>query len=171
MGFRLGDKSKRAARLGLKVAVGGAMVAGAVLGMKGKGEEKFEEKKQEVDETIAAGKVVAGAVQGIGQATAADIAANPLKAKKAAAKGKQMVVGVVAAAAKDPVGAAAQVKYATAPKTQAAVEGQYPLGKAPKKKGAVFGAEESKAACQALCYSKNPKGKGRKYNKCIKGCN
>ena len=146
---RLGEKGKRVARLGLKVAVGGAMVGGALLGIKGKGEEKFEEKKQEVDETIAAGKVVAGAVQGIGQATAKDIATKPLQAKKAVAKGKMMATGVVATAKVDPVGAAKQIKYATAPKTQAPVEGQYALGVAPKKKGAVFGAEEiGRASCR-----------------------
>ena len=167
---RVGQKVKSGLRLGAKVAIGTAMVGGGLLGIKGKGEAKLEQTKAEAEDLVGAGKVVAGAVQGIGQATVADIAAKPLKAKKAVAKGKQMVVGVTAAAKVDPVAAAKQVKFATAPKTQAPVAGQYALGKAPKKKGGVFGPAESKAACSALCYSNHPKGKGRKYNKCVKSC-
>ena len=41
---RVGQKVKSGLRLGAKVAVGAAMVGGALLGIKGKGEKKFEEK-------------------------------------------------------------------------------------------------------------------------------
>ena len=113
---RIGEKVKSGLRLGTKVAVGAAMVGGALLGIKGKGEKKFEEKKEEADQLVGAGKVVAGAVQGIAQAGVRDVKANPLGAKKAVAKSKNMVVGVMAAAKVDPVGAAQQVQFAVAPK-------------------------------------------------------
>ena len=116
MAIRLGHKVKNAARIGVKVAIGAGIVGGAVLGIKGKGERKFEEKKEEADQLVGAGKVVAGAVQGIAQAGLADVKANPLGAKKAVAKRKQMVVGVGAAAKVDPIGAAQQVQFAVAPK-------------------------------------------------------
>ena len=116
MGIRLGHKVKNAARIGVKVAVGAGIVGGALLGIKGKGEKKFEETKAEADQLVGAGKVVAGAVQGIAQAGVADVKANPLGAKKAVAKSKNMVVGVMAAAKVDPVGAAQQVQFAVAPK-------------------------------------------------------
>ena len=120
---RVGQKIKSGLRLGTKIAVGTGLVGGALLGIKTSG-EKISEKKQEAESL----KVVAGAVQDIGQATVATAAANPLKAKKAVALGKKKAVGVVSAATKDPVGAAAQVKFATAPKSQAKIEGQYPTG-------------------------------------------
>lgn len=41
---------------------------------------------------------------------------------------------------------------------------------APVVGAGVFNPEMSRAACQGLCMSKNPSGKGRKYNKCIKKC-
>ena len=116
MTSRLGHKVKNVARVGVKVAVGAGIIAGAALGVKGKGEKKFEEKKEEADQLVGAGKVVAGAVQGIAQAGLADVKANPLGAKKAVAKSKQMVVGVGAAAKVDPIGAAQQVQFAVAPK-------------------------------------------------------
>jgi len=116
MTSRLGHKVKNVARVGVKVAVGAGIIAGAALGVKGKGEKKFEETKAEAEELVGAGKVVAGAVQGIAQAGLADVKANPLGAKKAVAKSKQMVVGVGAAAKVDPIGAAQQVQFAVAPK-------------------------------------------------------
>lgn len=165
------QKLKSAGRLGLKVAIGAGAVAGLALGIKGKGEEKFEEKKQEVDETIGAAKVVAGAVKGIGQATAKDVAAKPFQAKKAVAKGKMMATGVVATAAVDPVGAAKQVKYATAPKTDAPVVGQYPAPDPRVTRVAAFTPEMSSAACQALCYQQNnPSKHPKRYRKCIAKC-
>ena len=90
---RIGQKVKSGLRLGTKVAVGAAMVGGALLGIKGKGEKKCEETKAEADQLVGAGKVVAGAVQGIAQAGLADVKANPLGAKKAVAKSKQMADG------------------------------------------------------------------------------
>jgi len=116
MAIRLGHKVKNAARIGVKVAIGAGIVGGAVLGIKGKGERQFEEKKEEADQLVGAGKVVAGAVQDIAKAGVKDVKANPLGAKKAVAKSKQMVVGVGAAAKVDPIGAAQQVQFAVAPK-------------------------------------------------------
>jgi len=118
--MKLGVKGKKALSIAKKgVVIAGAL--GAIAGIGSKGSHKIEEKAQQVEDTVEAGKVLGGAVVDIGKGAAKDVAANPLQAKKVVDKSKQMVVGIGAAAKKDPVGAAAQVKFAKAPKTTGAV--------------------------------------------------
>tara|TARA_R110000803_G_scaffold17684_5_gene47594 strand:+ start:924 stop:1505 length:582 start_codon:yes stop_codon:yes gene_type:complete len=120
--MRLGVKGQKALSIAKKgVVIAGAV--GAIAGLGHKAENKYEGVKAEVeseidkkkDEAQAAG-VVAGAVANIGVAAVKDAAANPFKAKKGLEKSKKMAVGVAAAGKVDLQGAAAQAKFAAAPK-------------------------------------------------------
>lgn len=140
--MKLGVKSKKALSIAKKgVVIAGAV--GAIAGLGHKAENKFDDVKAEVESEIdkkkdeaQAAQAVAGAVANIGVAGVKEAAANPLKAKKALEKSKKMAVGVAAAGKVDLQGAAAQAKFAAAPKTTGTVN----------IKGAVAYAQGSKTA-------------------------
>jgi hypothetical protein len=119
--MRLGTKGKTALSYGKKaLVVAGAL--GAIAGIGTKTKHSAEEAKGRAEEKVDAGKVVAGGVADIAKAGVADVAANPLQAKRTIETTKKKAVGVGLAAKADLTGTAAQVTFAAQPKTTGEVK-------------------------------------------------
>ena len=191
---RLGEKGKKAWRVGKKVAVGAMIVGGAVLGMKEihergkakatekigekkeelveKGKEKFKQVKEEHGEAVAANvKYLAG------EAKAGAVAGGKAGLKAAVlpkfAGGGNPVVAARQAAAKHEqaiTGHVATVKLLGGAAGEAAIKQRDELRSNPNIQRGGGAGSMGKFACQTGCVSAHPKRKGRKYNKCMTRC-
>ena len=191
---RLGEKGKKAWRVGKKVAVGAMIVGGAVLGMKeihergkAKATEKIGEKKEELVEKGKEkfkqvkeehGEAVAVNVKYLAGEGASGIVAGGKAGLKAQVLPKALGGGDVKAQALK-----AGEKHETAVRAHTAliqevgnvqsaeaVKQRYQLHTAPEVVRGGGAGSLGKFACQTGCVSAHPKRKGKKYRKCMERC-
>ena len=191
---RLGEKGKKALRIGKKVAVGALIVGGAVLGMKEihergktKATEKVEQKKEELIEKGKEkvkqvkeehGEAAAANIKYLAGEGASGIVAGGKAGLKAQVLPKALGGGDVKAQALK-----AGEKHETAVRAHTAliqevgnvqsaeaVKQRYQLHTAPEVVRGAGAGSLGKFACEAGCASLVPKRKGKKYKNCMARC-